>query len=292
MRKTLFPILVALALGGAALAQPPAAAIVPPPPGAAIVMQPALMKPGEVRTYRLDTLVQSDIEDGARPERSQKSFRVEVIQADAEALVLAYTQLSSVGTAFPPLGAALNGRQIQFEADPNGYPLKVRNWPEQRAAIVDHLQKNNAAGLVPAVQGLDEDGVIDNILADVVLVASMQSLPAMPTPKVDDPLRTPAEGVRITGFTEFQGSRAADCTFIVRRVTELDPASPYARDSKLGQRLETIAYNSMVDGWVMGLDETTRRAQGPRNELIVKKLARQGQTGGRCELQAPAAAGK
>lgn len=289
MRRTLMPVLIALCLAGAALAQQ---AIVPPPPGAAIVMQSAVMQAGEERTYRLDTLVQSEIEDGARPERSQKVFRIEVIKADPEGLVLAYTQFSSVGTAFPPLGAALNGRQIQFEADPSGYPRKVINWPAQRSGIVDHLQKNNGEALIPAVQALTEDGVIDNLLADAVLLASMQSLPAMPAPKVDDPPRTPAEGVRITGFTEFQGSRAADCTFIVRRVTELDPASAYARDNKVGQRLETIAYNSMVDGWVMGLDETTRRAQGPRNELIVKKLARQGQTGGRCELQASAPAGK
>jgi hypothetical protein len=48
----------------------------------------------------------------------------------------------------------------------------------------------------------------------------------------------------------------------------------------------------MVDGWVMGLDETIRRSRGPQNELVVKKLARQGMTGGTCELRAIEPKGK
>lgn len=276
---------IALTLATTAFAQD----ITPPPPGSAIVLQPAVMAAGEERTYKIETLITSSIPDGAPPEHSQRIVRLEVVRANEDGLIIVYSQMTNQASAYPKLAQAMRSRQIQFQADPSGYPVRVLNWSGHQADMVRYLQANGGEAFVSAVQGLTEDGVIQNLISDAALIASMQSFAPMAGPKIDETdASTP--GLRLLRSQEFEGSRASDCTFVVKKVTQLDPASPAAIEAKVTERLETRAFVSMTDGWVVELNETARRTVGPGVETVLKKVTRQGPKQGACEVKASVSA--
>lgn len=280
-RRLTLILTCAAAIASAAVAQE----ITPPPAGSAIALQPAVMNAGEEKTYRIETLVTSTLPGGKPPEHSQRIFRIEVVRAGADGLILVYSQMSNQGSAYPRLAEVMRGRQIQFEADASGFPIRVLNWSGQKAAMIAALEKNGGESLIPALRDLSEDDAIEGVLGDVTLVTAMQSFAPMERPKIEQ-VRNESAGLRVLSAQEFEGSRASDCTFVMKLTTEIDPTSPVVREARATDRLETRAFVSMADGWVVELNETARRTQGPGVETVLRKVTRQGPKQGACELRA------
>jgi hypothetical protein len=258
--------------------------VTPAPEGTFVVLQPATMTKGLSHTYVVDTVVESDIPDGTSPERSRRVFRLEVLQADNKRILLGYTILSYDGAAFPQLAQAMIGRRFEYEASASGYPTRLTNWPERRTEVAKALDSNGGSALIAALLGVPEERVPELVLNDTVAVASMQSWLTMAKPRIDDEPRVPAPGVRLLSYKEMAGLRFEDCTFAIRRVTEIDPKSEYAIATKAVERLETFAFVSMVDGWVISLEESARRVRDGRNETVSKTITRQARSSA-CTMQ-------
>ena len=73
--------------------------------------------------------------------------------------------------------------------------------------------------------------------------------------------------------------RAGAVAFLASAQTataQTEPDAPAAIEARITEKLETRAFVSMADGWVVELEETARRTRGPGTEIVSRKVSRQG----------------
>ena len=129
------------------------------PPYAAKAGEAATVVVRVVETRLRDSEVQAEFERTARYDTdvlsiSADGMRVRWVLKDYGHAIKAVVRgrLANGLAALDTVNAALKGRIIEFDADPNGALLRVRDWDAQKAAIADAMRPALEAVLATAIK--------------------------------------------------------------------------------------------------------------------------------------------
>jgi hypothetical protein len=246
-------------------AAPPARPILPPPP---------VMKPGTKLRYRIVSTAETRRSAETKAGRNEQTIELEAIEAPGKTPVLRYVIVDGEVKDDPLAGAMLaasRGVATDLEADATGRPLKLTAWDKVRATILERLLLDPTAPLDGAkrarsmLTSMDGVSAIPFAVPEVLMMADMQGWKDVPPGRTDDPVKTSGVGDtqgRFTGYREVAPEAEGACVIALKRVTELDPASPLARNRAASERLETTAEVSTIDGWVVSLKQERSRLVG------------------------------
>jgi hypothetical protein len=269
----------------AAGAEPPLAE---PPAAPTTVKLPApVMKAGEKRRFRIVGIDETRGPGGAQTRENDQTIEIEVVRGKGDTRLLRYVIVDSA-VKNDPLGKAMliasAGVVTDLETDAAGKPLKLTEWDKVRATILERLLVDPEAPLEGAKRTRTALNSMDGVMAipfavpEVLMMADMQGWPEMEPGRTEDAVATQGAGdreARLISHREAALPAPGACTATLRRVTELDPASPAAKARAAIEKLETTAEVSTIDGWVVSLKQINNQLAGSNRRIRTWTITRE-----------------
>lgn len=225
-----------------------------------------------------------DAREGTRT--NHQTIELQFLPKKGKVRVVRYLIRSGEIENDPLAQAMLNASRdlaTDFEAGPEGAPLRLADWPGVRAAmlkklIVDPSAPVESAGRVKQLlESMDPVSAIPFAIPETLMMSDMQGWSPLTPGRHDEPAAVVGTGAgqgRLMAFREVGAADKSACTVRLARSTALDPTSPAAEGGKEVDTLETTADVSTVDGWVVRLTQTRTHKTGGASEVRTWTLTR------------------
>lgn len=241
---------------------------VTPAPGRTISLQSRADRPGDAYRFVSETVL-TDTGEGAGRQTNRLVFDIEVLASSAERKRLRYTLREAMieddrQPGIQQIVRSWIGVAVEVETYPGYTPLRLRNWPQARAAFLKALDAGpplpaGARDTVVAYYDRQERNPAElarAVVGDLFVLAGMQ-IPAVAEDAMRlpvDPRPAPGGGVILEDATIAVDRNDSDrCMVTFVRVTRRrmeGEGKPFDYD------LQTRATLSSRDGWTLELTET------------------------------------
>ena len=269
----------------AASPEPPAAEA--PPPVPTLKIPPPDMTVGVKRRYRIANT--AEVARGGQTQRrsNEQVVEIEVVQASPKRIVR-YVIVDGSAKDDPTGDALLNaskGVATDYEAEASGKPVRLTEWDKVRATILERLLLDPTAPLDGAkrtrtvLTAMDGTAAVAFAVPEMAMMADMQGWPELPFATAQEEARTARFGeheARLVSRREALAPPAEQtCVAQLKAATDLDPASPAAKNLAAALKIQTDAEVSTVDGWVVRMKQVQTRLSGPQKEVKTSTIVRE-----------------
>lgn len=239
----------------------------------------------DLRRYVSETATTTTLSDGgSHLRRNRQEFELQTIAVTANGLLVRFTLRDSEAEDVeqPYLGALIGAWKdvpLDVATTRAGAPERIVNWPRARDAYVEALRRlapndaEVAAGVVNALNAMEEGPRAAAVVADLLLLSSAQPRGMVREGRVEVPATSvatsPNASVAVTRFAEFRLGDASACTAQFSSGTTMTAAAQNATNTEALR-----ATLSTYDGWVVDLEQTSETIAPAGRMLKVVTLRR------------------